>query len=60
MKALRPVFKTFHGETPVIVVTEGSKETMKLSKELWVDVDSEVMNMLRTKLGEANVKVVEK
>jgi DNA polymerase-3 subunit alpha len=60
VKALRPVFKTFHGDTPVIVVTEGSRETMKLAKELWVDVESEVMTMLRSKLGESNVRVVEK
>lgn len=60
VKRLRSVFKTFHGDTPVYVVAGKSKDTMKLAKDLWVDHNSDILGMLKEKLGEANVKMVER
>ncbi|MBR0577328.1 DNA polymerase III subunit alpha [Proteiniclasticum sp. BAD-10] len=59
VKALRPVLKTFGGETPVLVVSRDKREVMQLSRELWVDEGSPVVGLLREKLGETNVKLVE-
>lgn len=59
VKVLRPVFKTFNGETPVIIVSNDKREAMQLAKELWIDENSPVIAMLREKLGEDNVKLIE-
>jgi len=59
VKVLRPVFKTFNGETPVIIVSNDKREAMQLAKELWIDESSPVIAMLREKLGEDNVKLIE-
>lgn len=59
VRTLRPVLKTFSGETPVIVVASDKREVMQLAKELWIDGDSPVIRMLKEKLGEENVKLVE-
>ncbi len=59
VRALRPVLRTFSGETPVIVVASDKREVMQLAKELWIDGDSPVIRMLMDKLGEENVKLVE-
>ena len=59
VKTLRTVFKTFHGEMPVHVVSSKTREVMQLSRDLWVDEWSPIVKMLEEKLGEDNVKVVE-
>lgn len=59
VKALRPVFKTFGGDTPVIVVATDKRDVMQLARELWIDSASPVIRMLKDKLGEENVKLVE-
>lgn len=59
VQVLRPVFKTFKGETPVIVVSSDKKEVMQLARELWVDETSPVIAMLKSKLGEDNVRLIE-
>jgi DNA polymerase-3 subunit alpha len=59
VKVLRPVLKTFGGDTPVLVVATDKREVMQLAKELWIDEASPVIRMLRDKLGEENVKLVE-
>ena len=37
VKALRPVLKTFGGDTPVIVVATDKRDVMQLARELWID-----------------------
>ena len=59
VKALRPVLKTFGGDTPVIVVATDKRDVMQLARELWIDSASPVVRMLKEKLGEENVKLVE-
>ncbi len=59
VKVLRPVLRTFSGTTPVIVVGADKREVMQLTRELWVDEDTPILKMLKEKLGEENVKLVE-
>jgi len=53
------VLKTFGGDTPVIVVATDKRDVMQLARELWIDSASPVVRMLKEKLGEENVKLVE-
>ncbi len=59
VKVLKPVLRTFSGSTPVIVVAADKREVMQLTRELWVDEETPIVKMLREKLGEENVKLVE-
>ena len=59
VKVLKPVLRTFSGSTPVIVVAADKREVMQLTRELWVDEKTPIVKMLREKLGEENVKLVE-
>ncbi|MEQ8155139.1 MAG: DNA polymerase III subunit alpha [Clostridiaceae bacterium] len=57
-KLLRILLKDFKGETPLYIFAEKEKQSLRLSKELWVDIEKGASEFLIKKFGEENVKVV--
>ena len=59
LKALRPVFTTFKGNTPIKIYFEDENKTFMLGRELWIDNSSNIQDLLKERLGVENVKYVE-
>ncbi|GKX68030.1 DNA polymerase III subunit alpha [Inconstantimicrobium mannanitabidum] len=57
---LKVLLTLYKGETPIYIYAEKEKKTFRMNHDMWVRLDEEVMEMLRGKFGENNVKIVEK
>jgi len=57
-KLLRILLKDFKGETPLYIFAEKEKQSLRMSKELWVDIEKGASEFLIKKFGEENVKIV--
>jgi DNA polymerase-3 subunit alpha len=56
--SLVPLFKYFNGNTPVCLYNEEDKTVKVLDRECWVSLNDCLLNELKERLGEDNVKVV--
>lgn len=57
--SLREMLIPFNGSNPVILFAEKERKAFRLSKEMWVNLDSDVLTLLRTTFGEECIKIVE-
>lgn len=55
---IAPLLKLFNGTVPVYVYSEMDKSIKVARKELWVNLNENLIEKLKSKLGEDNVKVV--
>ena len=58
-KLLKFVVKDFKGETPVYLFANKEKQKFLINKDAWVDLNSDVLSVLREKFGDDNIKIVE-
>ena len=58
IERLKPVFKQYSGNIPVIIYIEESNEKLKAHKELWIRLEEELINKLFNFFGADNVKVI--
>lgn len=58
MNSMVPLFKYFNGNTPVCIYNEEEKSVKVLERECWVSLNECLLNELKQRLGEDNVKVV--
>ncbi|MGL4742164.1 MAG: DNA polymerase III subunit alpha [Sarcina sp.] len=56
---LKHVLEPFNGDTPVYLVAAKERQTFRLARECWVDVNKGIVKFLEEKFGEENVKLVE-
>lgn len=58
-KLLKFVVKDFKGETPIYLFANKEKQKFLIGKDAWIDLNSEILSVLRQKFGEENIKVIE-
>jgi DNA polymerase III subunit alpha len=59
MKELRTMPKEFQGDTTVFVFTANDKKSYRMSKDIWINLESDAVIYFRELAGEDNVKVIE-
>lgn len=57
-KALKILLNQFKGDTSVYIVAAKERRSFRLSRECWVDLDTNVIDFLREKFGEENIKLI--
>ncbi|MGL5245938.1 MAG: OB-fold nucleic acid binding domain-containing protein, partial [Sarcina sp.] len=58
-KALKILLNQYKGDTSVYLVAAKERKSFRLARECWIDLDTEVMDFLKEKFGEANVKLID-
>jgi DNA polymerase-3 subunit alpha len=56
--SLKPLLKYFNGNTPVCIYNEGDKKPSVLEKDYWANLHDCLLEELKERFGEQNVKVV--
>lgn len=59
VKPLRVLLSQYKGDSPVYIFAAKEKASFRLNRDMWVDLDTDVIDFLISKFGEENVKVVE-
>lgn len=57
MPDLRSILMDFKGNTPVLLFTRKERKKMLLNRELWTSASMDLLQILRNRFGEENVKV---
>ena len=58
IETITPLLKAYNGTIPVYLYSENDKSVKVASKELWISLNEDLLEKLRSKLGIDNVKVV--
>lgn len=58
LKEVKPVLVNFNGNIPVYLCTRKDRKKFRLSRDLWVNSNLELMSILKKKFGKSNVKIV--
>lgn len=58
-KVLKIILEQFKGDTPVYLFAAKERKPFRLSRDTWVNLDGEVVNFLKKKFGEDNIKIIE-
>ncbi|CCJ33568.1 DNA polymerase III alpha subunit [Caloramator australicus RC3] len=58
IERIKPEIIKFKGLTPIYIVLKDSKKILMASRELWVEVNDELIGILKSEFGEDNIKVV--
>ena len=56
--ALKVLLMPYRGSSPLYVYAEKQKQKFRMGKEMWIDIESDGIDMLKERFGESNVKVV--
>lgn len=56
---LKPTLIKHNGNIPIVLCTNKERKKFMLDRELWIDESVEVLNFLRQRFGEKNVKVLD-
>lgn len=57
--ALKVLLMPYRGSSPLYVYAEKQKQKFRMGKEMWLDIESDGIDMLKERFGESNVKVVD-
>ena len=58
-KVLKHVLENFRGDTPVYLVAAKERQSFRLARECWVDIEKDVIKFLEKKFGEENIKLID-
>jgi DNA polymerase-3 subunit alpha len=58
-KLLKTILEPFKGETPIYIFSEKERQNFRLSKDLWVSLDGDIISTLSGYFGDENIKVVD-
>lgn len=56
-KSLKILLSNYKGTTPVYLFAQKEKKAYRMDREFWVDSESGILQLLRSKFGEDNVKL---
>lgn len=59
VKPLKVLLSQYKGDSPVYVFAEKEKASFRLNRDMWVNLETDVIDFLISKFGKENVKVVE-
>ena len=58
MKELRVMPDYFKGDTTVYLFTEEDRKQYRMTRDTWVNLESDVLDYLRELAGDDNIKVI--
>lgn len=56
---LKILISKYKGETPLYIFTNKEKQQYRMSREMWIDKDSDIISILEQKFGKENIKIVD-
>ena len=59
INVLKILLAQYRGDTPVYIFVNKEKKQFRATREIWVDLETDVLNFLKNKFGEDNIKLVE-
>ena len=59
MKELRNIPEYYKGDTTVYMFTENDRRSYRMPKDVWINLESDVISYLKELVGEENIKVIE-
>lgn len=59
IKPLKVLLSEYRGDSPLYMFAAKERETFRLNRDMWVNLDTNVIDFLKEKFGEENVKRVE-
>ncbi len=57
-KPLKVLLEPYKGDSAVYIFAAKERQSFRMNREAWVDINTEVISILKEKFGEENVKVV--
>lgn len=57
-KALKVLVEPYKGDSAVYIFAAKERQSFRMNREAWVDINTEVISILKEKFGDENVKVV--
>ncbi|WP_061324425.1 hypothetical protein [Clostridium botulinum] len=58
-KLLKTILETHKGNTPIYIFSEKERQSFRLSKDLWISLDVDIISTLRRYFWDENIKVVD-
>lgn len=58
-KLLTTILETHKGNTPIYIFSEKERQSFRLSKDLWISLDVDIISTLRRYFWDENIKVVD-
>lgn len=56
---LKNLSEEFRGETPVYIFDAKDRKSYRANRSLWINLESDILNILKNKYSEENIKIVE-
>ncbi|MGL5617342.1 MAG: OB-fold nucleic acid binding domain-containing protein [Sarcina sp.] len=57
-KALKIALAPYKGNTPVYIATAKERQSFRLVRESWIEITDELLEFLKSKFGDENIKVI--
>lgn len=57
-KPLKVLLEPYKGDSAVYIFAAKERQSFRMNREAWVDINTEIISILKEKFGEENVKVV--
>ena len=57
--SLKDLIKNYKGDTPIYIFATDQRQQFRVPRDRWIDVNEESLRVLRSFIGEENVKVIE-
>ena len=58
-KLLKIILEEYSGETPVFLFANKERKSFRLGKECWINLETDVLDFLKQKFGEENIKIID-
>ncbi len=58
IEEIKPTLKNYSGNTPIIIYIEDTKEKLQADRNLWIDLNKDIITKLTSFFGKENIKVV--
>ena len=59
VKPLKILLSNYKGDTPIYIYAEKERKQFRANKDMWVNLETDVISFLREKLGDENIKVLD-
>ena len=56
---LKIVLDPYKGDTPIYIFANKEKKQFRATREVWIDLETDVLNFLQNKFGKDNIKLIE-
>ena len=59
INVLKIILDPYKGDTPIYIFANKEKKQFRATREVWIDLETDVLNFLQNKFGKDNIKLIE-